>query len=334
MKRLIVILLFGLLVAAPLVGDWYWNKYTGKLDYYERSTASPWFSTLYLYDIDLSNRLAISWPENDILDRTLRIYVNSANRIINLGGDLTLSGDNQVADWTVSNSLTLTAPARNLKTWWNFEEFIGRPDATSGIWFRTANGTGSYGTSAAGTSLRPGILSLGTGTTDTGYSNIMSGGHIDLGSSFLFGAGVYTIEGDIYIGNLSSGTETYAIRFGFGDSGTGAPTDGAFFYYSDAGANPNWYRRTVSNTVLTSTDTGVAAVAGAWIRLKIVVNADATSVEFFINDVSVGSNVANIPSGVGRNTGAVYSIIKSAGTTDRAVYIDWVWLHIDLTASR
>jgi len=224
-----------------------------------------------------------------------------------------------------------------LKTWWHFEDFIQRNiSGLVGGWGCATSGTGASATLTNGTSLRPGIMSLGTGTTNTGYAYIQTGGVTAL-IAFLFGGGVYTIEGDIYITTLSDGTETYALRFGFGDGLSGAPVDGAYFYYTDVGgggATPNWHRNTVSNSVLTSTDTGVAAVAGVWTRLKIVVNADATSVEYFINGVSVGSNVTNIPSGAGRNTGAICTLIKSAGTTARIVNIDWAWLHIDLMASR
>jgi len=690
MKKLFGILLIGLFFVLPLAGDWYWNKYTGKLDYYERSTASPWFTTVYLYDLDMSNKLAISWPENDVADRLLRFYVNGGSRQISLAGNFTLSGNNTVALWNaddlivkspwadvraygatgngitddrlaiqaaidainvagggivffpkgtylvseaihpanasygaclivyanitlegaginatiikraangtiidglsavifnryisiagtdrdinirnltvdgnclnqtvnkqtgvffkdvrslrlenvkvknvkntavwatdsfcyetqnctevyfinceatnddgaswavsgyhannsnmvrytncivngnsvmrggfgayragnvqyvncesysvsydhfhsefsrdvlytncigggrtqaysatpgyaadtnlggaiygltvhessdvivqgvnvrynttginitngttgvlidganVSNSTTgiripsgaglnivlknITADscttelsigavgasfARDLKTWENFEHFIGLPDSASGIWIRATNGAGAYASPSAGTSLRPGILSLATGTTNAGYANITAGGSVTP-ASFLFGAGIYTIEDDIWINNLSDGTDTYVLRFGFGDLGTGTPVDGAYFYYTDiggGGATPNWYRNTVSNSVLTSTDTGVAVVAGSWIRLKAVVNSDATSVEYFINGTSVGSNVANIPSGAGRGTGAIYSIIKTAGTTSRVANIDWAWLRIELTAT-
>jgi len=310
----------------------------------------------------------LAWPEADSANRMLNFTLAGEDRSLSLAGDFTLSGSNQVANWTattavyspsiyggtgvdgdlnlystsnatrgtvtVNDPIEIPSTGRNLKTWWNFEEFIQRSvtASISGIWAGNQSGTGATSSDQVGTNLRPGLNQLTTGTTATGYAYLYTGGAA-LGA-FLFGNGTYTMEGDIYIGNLSDVTETYTLRFGFGDSGTGTPVDGAYFYYTDAGANPNWYRNTVSNSVLTSTDTTVAAVAGAWIRLKVVVNLNATSVEYFINGTSVGSNVANIPSGAGRNTAAIYSLIKSAGTTSRYARIDWAWLHIDLTASR
>jgi hypothetical protein len=234
--------------------------------------------------------------------------------------------------------LTLDPTGRNLNTWWNFEDFVGGFAGTgsrNGIWRGRSSGTEANIKDIAGTALRPGIAEANTGTTSSGQAGIYVGD--SLYSEFLFGGGVYTIEADIYITTLSDGTDTYTLRFGFGDSMVGAPTDGAYFLYTNAGGGsptPNWYRNTVSNTTLTSTDTGVAVVAGAWIRLKAVVNAAGTSVEYFINGVSVGTNTTNIPTGTGRETGAIYSIVKSAGTTARLADIDWAWIHVELSTSR
>jgi hypothetical protein len=225
---------------------------------------------------------------------------------------------------------------RNLKTWWNFEDFFANGPIASfvGIWHPGSNGTGSTCWDYSGTALRPGIWRLNTGTTTTGYAEI------DLVNQayrapILFGGGIYTIETDIYIGNLSTVTETYVLRFGFGDVPDGSDfVDGAYFEYSDVGSTPNWYKCTASNSTRTKTNTTIAAIAGAWKKLKIVVNADGTSVEYFINGTSAGVVTTNIPTGAGRGTAAAFSILKSAGTTSRTVDIDWAWIHIDLTTSR
>jgi hypothetical protein len=228
-----------------------------------------------------------------------------------------------------------TLLGRNLKCWWNFEDFLAKGPVGSfnGIWEGYSNGVGAACWDAPGTALRPGIWFCTTGTTAAGYAGL------DLinqayRASILFGGGVYTIEADIYISDLSTLAETYTLRFGFGDSASGDFTDGAYFEYSDAGATPNWYKCTAANSVRTKTDTTVAVVTGAWTRLKIVVNADGTSVEYFINGVSVGVVTTDIPLGAGRGTTAILSIKKSNGITPREVDIDWVWIHINLTATR
>jgi len=222
---------------------------------------------------------------------------------------------------------------RNLKTWWHFDDFIlGNVTNTgTGLWIGYYSGTGAIVSPYPSTALRPGIQRLDTGTTISGYAVL----HLNIYYyNFLFGAGVYTLETDIYISNLSTVTETYTLRFGFGDNISGDMVDGAYFEYTNTGSTPNWYRCTASNSTRTKTDTGVAAAAGTWTRLKVVVNANGTSVEFFINGVSVNVNTTNIPTGEGRGTEAILSVIKSAGTTSRTIDIDWVWIHVDLATSR
>jgi len=55
-----------------------------------------------LYDTDASNMLQLKWNENDVADRILNLLVNAADRTINLGGNLVLDGNNQVAAWTIA----------------------------------------------------------------------------------------------------------------------------------------------------------------------------------------------------------------------------------------
>ncbi len=227
---------------------------------------------------------------------------------------------------------------RSLKTWWNFEDFIFSPGAAgaAGIWYSKSSGAGASCGAASSLATRPGILSLDTGTTTTGYSTILSD---NFGAAILFGGGIYTIEADIYISSLSTAAETFTIRFGFGDSYNADYVDGAYFEYTDVGGGtptPNWYKCTAANGTRTKTDTTVAAVIGstAWTRLKVVVNAAGTSVEYFINGVSVGIRDTNIPTAAGQNSTPILTMIKSAGTTARTIRADWTWLHVDLTVSR
>ncbi len=227
--------------------------------------------------------------------------------------------------------LELGPLGRSLKTWWNFEDFItGTPATQMGVWKTYSTGTGAATTSVAPTALRPGIRSLSTGTTTTGICSIFTNDDMQ---AVMFGGGVYTIEADIYVTTLSTVTEAYTLRFGHGNSATADFVDGAYFEYTDVGSTPNWYKCTATNSNRTKTDTTVAAAAGAWTRLRVVVNADGTSVEYFINGTSVGVMTLTIP-GAGRVISEVLSIIKSVGTTARLVRIDWAWFHVDLAVSR
>jgi hypothetical protein len=75
-------------------------------------------------------------------------------------------------------------------------------------------------------------------------------------------------------------------------------------------------------------------VAATLIRLKIVVNAAASSVEFFVNGVSIGTETTNIPSAAGDEVYPMIGIFKSAGTTASLAQIDYVAFQIDLTTPR
>lgn len=220
---------------------------------------------------------------------------------------------------------------RALKVWWYFEDFVFGGGKGQGLWDPAASGTGASADQGVPTALRPGIFDFHLGTTNAGYTHIRTTGSY---REFLFGSGIYTIEADIYITNLSTVTETYALRFGFGDVPNADFVDGAYFEYTDAGSTPNWYKCTASNSTRTKTNTTIAATAGIWTRLKVVVNSDGTSVEYFINGTSAGVVTTNIPTGANRNTAPIFTIVKSAGTTDRIFSVDWAWIHVDLTTSR
>jgi len=225
---------------------------------------------------------------------------------------------------------------RNLKTWWNFEDFIGGFEASAqdnGIWASFASGAGANVFGGAGTTLRPGLLSLATGTTITGNSTLYSGRGNQ--QPILFGAGVYTFETDVYIPTLSTVGEEYILRIGFGDTTNGADfVDGAYFEYDRLGFGTNWRYCTASNSIRSKADLGQAVSAGVWTRLKIVVNVDGTFAYFYFNGQLLASSFTNLPTGAGRETSLVFNIIKSAGTTTRSLNIDWAWLHMDLSASR
>jgi hypothetical protein len=250
--------------------------------------------------------------------------------------DQYLKMDGTTGLWTPSEFM-VGPVGRNLKTWWNFEDFMGPANSGAyvnpGIWQVIAAGTASSSSDIDGLALRPGILELSTGTTNSGSASIITGSNSY--SHIMFSAGIYTIESDIYIPILSTAAEQYTLRFGFGQSASGDEVDGAYFEYTDVGGGtptPNWYKCTANAATRTKTVTTVAVVAGAWTRLKVVVNAAGTSVEYFINGTSVGVLTTNIPTT--RVTGNVFSTVKAAGTTARTIDIDWVWLHIDLTTSR
>lgn len=249
------------------------------------------------------------------------------------GAGVTLAVSGKKATATIPGGGSTFDPSTASTDFDDFTGLVGSGGATS-VKFGTMplttalSGTGTNVLSVAGSTSHPGVLQCTTGTTNAALAGAQSAIN-----SILFGDGVCTIEAEIIIPTLSTAGEEYDIYFGFMDSFAGtAPVDGAYFHY-DRNTSVNWLRGTASNSTATETDSGTAVGTG-WTKLKIVVNTAATSVEFFINGVSVGSNTTNIPTGAGRETGYGFFIFKSAGTTARTFSVDYLKFDLTLATAR
>lgn len=182
-----------------------------------------------------------------------------------------------------------------------------------------------------------------TGTTATGYATHTNEGFI--GSQLFFGGGAWVFETSICVETLSDITNRFRFVAGFGSSpANGAETNGAFFTYDEGGtingtiASPNWQLQTCVAGVRTLTTTSVAVTAGAWTKLRIEVNAAATSVAFYINGTLVATHTTNIPTWVSaatpRGFNVKQSIVKTIGTTTRNVFCDYLGYENRLTTPR
>ena len=234
----------------------------------------------------------------------------------------------------VLSGLTLLKTARNLKVNSFFDDFLGAFPATgvpTGNWIQWSNGAGAAVIEHPGTTLRPGIVEFSTGTTNTGHASLISQ-YIFANGAYAFGGGEFTVEGDVYIHDLSTALEEYAITLGWSDQIVPA-TDGCYFLY-DRTQSVNWLTVTAVGGARTFTDTGIPVVAGAWIRFRIEINADGSAVTFYLGDVLVATNGVNIPTGDAALSGLNLNILKSVGITARKFDVDWIWLHYNLTTSR
>lgn len=182
-----------------------------------------------------------------------------------------------------------------------------------------------------------------TGTTATAYATHINEGFI--GAQFFFGGGAWVFETYVCVETLSTSLERFRFIAGFGSSATnGAEGNGAFFTYDEGAtqngtaATPNWQTQTCVNSVRTLTTTSVAVIAGAWIKLRIEVNAAGTSVAFFINGTLVATHTTNIPTWVSaanpRGFNVKQSIVKTIGTTNRSVFCDYFGYENVLTTPR
>lgn len=208
-----------------------------------------------------------------------------------------------------------------------FEDFLN--GATGSQIASSVAGAGAAVSAVSGIANHPGIAELDAGTTNAGTAGVLTGP-----ASLLFGGGVLDLSWLVMIPTLSTGVETFTFRAGFLDVATGAAVDGAY-YECESNGNANWVTTTANNSSRTLTTSSVPVVAGQWYSLRVLVNADASRVNFLVDGVDTGSpHTVNIPSTAGRLTGIGASIVKSAGTTSRVARADYCSFSQIFTAAR
>lgn len=180
------------------------------------------------------------------------------------------------------------------------------------------------------------IVQLSTGTNTNGGCRFNSG----VVGEF-FGTNINRFEALTRVNTNSDGTNTFQYLVGFWDTIASVnQVDGAYFLYDAQGvstgsaASGNWQIVTSSNSVRTFTTTSVAIDNTNLQKLRIDVNASGTSVEFYINDVLVGTHTTNIPTGTARSFGMGAYLQKSAGTTARTADVDYMYYKTKFTTPR
>lgn len=183
-----------------------------------------------------------------------------------------------------------------------------------GIWTLAANGPGEN-------------MYLSLKTTDTGGN---------LGGPFILGSGVLTVNWIINLNTLSAGADTYIFSAGLVDyasmrTGAGTFTDGVYFQYTDTVNGGNWQIKNTSASTTTTANTTVPANTD-FVTLSIVVNADATSVAYYINNVQVANSplTTNIP--LVPLTPFLY--MQNTAGTNPTFAIDLFWITNQLTNPR
>lgn len=178
-----------------------------------------------------------------------------------------------------------------------------------------------------------GVIGLYTGTTTSGRAGLIT--HTD---GIDFGNNAWVFETRLGLDKASDATDTFTSRFGFMDSVAGEPTDGAYFRYTHGTNSGRWQAVTRSNSTETATDTGITATAlvsgKSFVKFRIEANSAGTSVAFKINGSTVATNNTNIPTGTSRLFGMGYSIIKSAGTNSRPMFVDYTFAEATIGTAR
>jgi hypothetical protein len=184
-----------------------------------------------------------------------------------------------------------------------------------------------------------GFLQFNTGTVSTGYAGVV--GTTVANNFLMLGGGVMTFVTSVFIPTLSTSVERFRVIAGYGSTSlSSAETNGVFFTYDEGGtqngttASPYWQCVTIAGGVRTLITTTVLASTTAWQKLTIQINDAATSVEFYIDNVSVATHSSNIPSGASQLVTPKLQIVKAVGNTTRGYYADYIGYEQTFTTSR
>lgn len=194
-------------------------------------------------------------------------------------------------------------------------------------WSTFASGT-SAGTQQAASSSTTTRLVLALGTTTTGrcaFGTVLSNFKLS------YGACQYICKANLV--SLSDATDTYLQWLGMMDSVSAEPTNGCYFRYTHSVNGGKWQCVTRAAGVETATDSGITAAAGGTDRVfKVVTDAAAANVYFYVDGTLVQTHITNIPTAA---MGFMFGALRSAGTASKsALSADAVYARIDFNTPR
>ena len=245
-------------------------------------------------------------------------------------GRTTLISDG-TSKWTLATSATTLPAIITGDKGVMFDDIFNVTTTGNGGPFGMFTSNGGSGSTPSATNppdaSAPGIIQLPSGSGSTGRC-----GYFCSPVTLRFGSLAQSVTWRFQLPTLLDGTESGAIYVGFLDSATVAPADGAYIYWDNTQANFRY--RTRSNSVETDADSGLAPVAATWYAATVSINAAGTLASFSVEannsrataltNANAGTISTNIPTASGRDTGLGINMIKSAGTTSRILYVDYV----------
>jgi hypothetical protein len=189
-------------------------------------------------------------------------------------------------------------------------------------WYCTALASGTL-SATAGTNEHPGIVSIISSTsTNSGYRITHGAGNV-----YLLAGGENTKCW--FRPQTLPGT---TLRFGLHDATSiTAPVDGAYVLMDPATARLSG--RTMANSASSVTGTDYQLVTNTWYCAKIIVNTDATRVDFYLYDDAgallwTDNLTTNIPTATGREVGHGIVATNSGTTAVTLADVDLIQLYI------
>lgn len=178
---------------------------------------------------------------------------------------------------------------------------------------------------------RPGVWSLVTAGSPLSCSLSLTKGNTSYGTIVVTG-GVITCVWSAKLEILSTVSGRFTAQLGMlNPSLATTQTDGFYFSYTDTVNSGKWQIVNAFNSSRTTTNTSVTADTN-YHDFKIVINSGGTSVEYFIDGVSVGTIATNIC--LNLVSPSVVLIQTSGSGASGAIDLDYVTLNQVFTSSR
>lgn len=262
------------------------------------------------------NELSPATTKGDLLVRDSTNVVRLA-----VGADESIP----IADSAASAGITWVL--RDVETRWVLFDDCFWASLPNGGWTQGSSGTGTSAASSTfgvdSTEKAQGVVALSTGTdAGTGRSSFYQ-----CLNSLLLGQGTaFEYEARVCLSNLSTAAQEFVVHFGFIDNANASsePADSAAFVYRRTTDGDFWVCCTRSNSAETKTVTATEPSTSAFAVFKIVIPADGGKVTYYIDGVQKAEHSTNVPTGAGRLTGIGQRIYKTAGSTARLAYFDWI----------
>lgn len=256
------------------------------------------------------------------------------------------------SDLPVQSAITPATPSTNVERDTNgliedvdpsftmsfYDEFLGYTIA--GLYWAAdcaGSGCGAANTAGGGPNVDSGHLGIAymhPGTSTSGNASLNSG------IVFFWGGGTAVYDSVMQQPVLCDAvTDDCEIRIGFGDSFSGSTpyATGIWFSWDPAVNSSHWVVHSCVSSTCQNDNTAVGPSAATWTHLKFIVNAAATGITWYVDGSLVDTMsaiAAKIPHTTAQNTDMKLLIIKSAGTNDRKLYVDYVKYTQTLTTPR
>lgn len=248
-------------------------------------------------------------------------------------GTVALTSNMSITKGFMTDTETINGVSTIVPRHWWYDEFQGASTGTAGTTYMVelVTGTGANASAVANASTISGATGYGyaelnTGTTTTGKA-VLSGG-VGLTNQNQMGLidndYYYRSEYKVILNDLSDGTETYKVTFGFFQDNTAS--NSVVFTYTHSENSGVW--NCTSHNMATPETTSTATTVAADTQYKLGIEIYNQTVKFYLDGTLVATHTTQVPAAASVIYAPSGKILKSAGTTARIAYMDAAGLRI------